>query len=256
MRIIVINLDADTDRRGRIENRLRELNLRWERLPAVDGQRLAPHHEALVDRDEQDARGLRIPPGAVGCWLSHRLAQRIVADSAEPMALILEDDILIDDDLPEVLDTLEGEVAPRFDVIRLHRLNLRRKFLPVLRIGARSIGFVRPSDSGAQAYVITRAAANRLIASIPRMVELADHALYAHWTHGLVVCSLDPPVVLHHDHGRSSIAARRGPESSSFDPGQWLRRKRHQLHKKWVRRIAFHRMLNWSARTGHLSGLA
>ena len=256
MRIIVINLDGDTDRRVRIETRLKELGLRWQRLPAADGRRLEPHQEALVDRAEQAARGLRISPGAIGCWLSHRHAQQIVADGTEPMALILEDDVLVDDGLPEVLDTLEQGAAGRFDAIRLHRLNLRRTFLPVRRIGTRSIGFVRPSDSGSQAYVITRDAANRLIASIPKMVQLADHALYEHWTHGLVVCSIDPPVVLHNDYGQSSIAARHGTELSSFDPGQWLRRKRHQIHKKWVRRIAFYRMLKWYSRNGHLSGLA
>ena len=50
MRIIVINLDEDTERRTRIESRLLDLGLSWERLPAVDGRRLAPRHESLIDR--------------------------------------------------------------------------------------------------------------------------------------------------------------------------------------------------------------
>ena len=191
----------------------------------------------------------------MGCWLSHRQAQRMVSDGTDPMALILEDDIAIADELPGVLDRIERGGAGRFDVIRLHRYKMHRKFVPVRRIGEAALGFVRPADSGTQAYVITREAAGRLIASIPRMVQLADHALYEHWTHGLMVCSIDPPVVRHEDRGRSSIGARALPGRVSLRPVQWLRRKRHQIHKKIVRRRSYRRMLRRHAKTGCLSEL-
>ena len=255
MQIIVINLAQDTDRRTRIEGRLAELGLRWERLSAVDGRRLEPRHERLIDRVTQAARGLEFSPGAIGCWLSHHQAQRMVAEGAEPMALILEDDIAIADDLPDVLEWIERGDAGRFDVIRLHRYKVRRKFAPVHRIGGSTLGFVRPTDSGTQAYVITREAARRLIATIPRMVQLADHALYEHWTHGLIVCSIDPPVVRHDDRGRSSIGARPVPGKALFRPVQWLRRKRHQIHKKIIRRRSWRRMLRGYAKTGRLSAM-
>ena len=216
MRIVVINLDTDTHRCSRVARRLAELGLPWERFSAVDGHRLEPHQEDLIDRASAATRGLEFSPGAIGCWLSHHEAQRMVAEGADPMALILEDDLAIGDDLPDVLERIERGEAGRFDVIRLHRYKMRRKFVPVYRIGGNSLGFVRPTDSGAQAYVITREAARRLIASIPRMVQLADHALYEHWTHGLVVCSIDPPVVLHDDEGRSSIGARPLPPPGRF----------------------------------------
>lgn len=253
MRIIVINLDQDTGRRDRVETRLAELGLRWERLSAVDGRRLGPHHEGLIDRAAHAARGLEFSPGAIGCWLSHRQAHRMVAEGGEPMALILEDDIAIADELPDVLERIERGGAGRFDVIRLHRYKMHRKFVPVHRMGGSAIGFVRPTDSGTQAYVITREAAGRFIFAIPRMVQLADHALYEHWTHGLVVCSIDPPVVRHDDGGRSSIGARPLSGKASLRPVQWLRRKRHQIHKKIVRRRSYRRMLRRYAKTGRLS---
>jgi len=253
MRIILINLDEDVERRERVEGRLAKLGLRWERLSAVHGTRLAPAHEALVDRVAQARRGLRFSPAEIGCWLSHRRAQRMVAEGIEPMALILEDDIAIADNLPDVLERIGRGDAGRFDVIRLHRYKRHRKFVPVHRIGGNSLGFVCPTDSGTQAYIITREAAARLIAAIPQMVQLADHALYEHWTHGLVVCSIDPPVVLHDDGGSSSIAARPLPRKVSFRPVQWLRRKRYQIHKKIVRRRSYRRMLRHYAKTGCLS---
>ena len=113
VRIIVINLDQDTGRRARVESRLAELGLSWERLSAVDGRRLEPHHERLIDRAAHVARGLEFSPGAIGCWLSHRQAQRMVAEGTEAMALILEDDIAIADELPEVLERIErGDAGP------------------------------------------------------------------------------------------------------------------------------------------------
>ena len=249
VRIIVINLDEDAVRRARIERRMAELGLRWERLPAVHGSRLDPSHEALVDRSAQAARGLGFSPGEIGCWLSHRMAQRMVAEGPDDLALILEDDLRIHDDLPEVLDRLERRAAGPFDVIRLHRYKLSRRFVAVRDLGAgRTIGLVRPADSGTQAYVMSREAARTLVERVPRMVHLADHTLYQHWTHGLVVCSLDPPVILHDDRGRSSIGACPGSRPKPASPLGFLRRKRHQLKRKYQRRIDFYRMLRLSRR--------
>ena len=254
MRIIVINLDEDTERRRRIENRLAELGLRCERLPAIHGSRLGPSHEALVDRVAQAARGLRISPGEVGCWLSHRMAQRMIAEGRDDMALILGDDLPIRENLPDVLERIEWGAAGSFDVIRLHRFKLRRNFVPIRHIGAGStIGLVRPTDSGAQAYVMSREAAKVLIDRVPRMVHLADHTLYQHWTHGLVVCSVNPPVVFHDDRGRSSISACPGSSLKPVNPSQFLRRKWHQLERKYNRRVDFHRMLRSSRRRAESS---
>ena len=250
MRIVVINLDEDTARLERVGSRLGRLGLRWERLPAVHGRRLTPAHESLVDRDAQAARGLRVSPGEIGCWMSHRMAQRMIADGSDEMALVLEDDIRIDARLPEVLERIERGAAGSVDVIRLHRFKRRRKYVPIRDIGGGStIGLVRPTDSGAQAYVISRVAARTLIDCVPRMVHIADHTLYQHWTHGLAVCSLDPPAVFHDDLGRSSIASCLPSPRETMGPSQFLKRKWHQLERKCNRRLDFYRMLS-SGRRG------
>ena len=85
------------------------------------------------------------------------------------------------------------------------------------------------------------------------MVHLADHTLYQHWTHGLEVCSIDPPVVLHDDQGQSSIGACPGSRPGLTSPSQFLRRKWHQLERKYRRRVNFHRMMRTSRRRAELS---
>ena len=142
----------------------------------------------------------------------------------------------------------------KFDIIRLHRYRLRRKYVPIRDIGAGyTIGLVRPADSGTQAYVLSREAARTLIERVPRMVHLADHTLYQHWTHGLVVCSIDPPVVLHDDRGRSSIGACPGSRPKPASPSYFIRRKWHQIERKYRRRRDFHRMLRSVPRQAGLS---
>ena len=244
MRIIVINLDQDAERRRRVESQMADLGLHGERLSAVRGDRLTPSHEAQIDRDAQARRGLQFSPGEIGCWLSHRMAQRMVAEGQDDMALILEDDVRIHESLREVLDALERGAAGEFDLIRLHRLRRRRQYFPIRNIGAgRTIGFVRPTDSGAQAYVITREAARVLIARASRMVHLADQTLYQNWIHGLVVYSIDPPLVFHDDRGRSSIRACPGSRARSTNLSHFVRRKWHQLEWKCMRQVNFYRML-------------
>lgn len=244
MRIIVINLDEDVERLRCVENRMADLGLGWERLSAVHGTRLTPAHEAEIDRGAQARRGLRFSPGEIGCWLSHRTAQRMVAEGGDDMALVLEDDVCIHESLPEVLEELDRGAAGGFDIIRLHRFKQRRQYPPIRSIGAgRTIGLVRPADSGAQACVISREAARVLIDRVPRMVHLADHTLYQHWTHGLIVCSVDPPLILHDDRGRSSIGACPGSRDRPADLAHFVRRKWHQLERKYRRRADFNRML-------------
>ena len=179
----------------------------------------------------------------------------MVANGADPMALVLEDDISIGDHLPQVLEQLERGDAGRFDIIRLHRYKLHRKFVPVRQFGESALGFVRPVDSGTQAYVITREAARRFADAIPKMRQRGDHALYEHWTHGLVACSIDPPVVHHVGQGRSSIGARPLSDQRRFRPKQWPRRKWHQVKKKYIRRRSYYQLLKWYEKNGHLSGL-
>ncbi len=243
MEIMVINLDEDKERLQRTTQRLSALGLSWERLPAIHWRNLTEEHHALVNRERQEAQGIMVFPGEIGCWMSHRLAHQKVAKGPGEMGLIMEDDIEIQEDLPEVLEQIERGEIGSFDIIRLHRFRTHRPYVPVRQIGKeRSLGFVRPADLGTQAYVITRRAAQTLMKKVPRMVRSADHQLTQHHIHGLIPLSIDPPVVLHKDGGHSSIT------TSSTKPrpanlSQFMRRKFYQLCRKYHYQADFYKML-------------
>ena len=261
MRTILINLDADTGRYRRVADRLTELGLSWERFSAVDGNRLAPVHERFIDR--QAPPGV-FTPGETGCWISHRLAQEVIANGPDEMGLILEDDVSIGRDLPEVLESIENGAIGKFDVIRLHRLRTRKEYVPCRRLDPKySVGLMKPFDLGTQAYVVTRRAARHLSDRAPRMAVAADRVLSEPWHsgHDLVILSIDPPVVLHDDEGYSAIRARGGfgcwdvrPGSAAANPRQWLRRKGSRILKESARWRTYFKHLR-TVKSGSLSGL-
>lgn len=255
MRIILINLDHDTDRRRSVEAQLQKLRLPWERLSAIDGNLLTQQHEALVDQQAQAKLGGRgIGPGYIGSWLSHRYAHRMIIENNDDMGLILEDDISIHDDLPEVLNKIECIGAEKFDLVKLSRTNLEKKYMPVQNIGSKhTMGLVKFCDNGAQAYVITREAALCFIDRVPRMVHTLDSALCRYWETGINILWLDPPIVFHADNGKSSIHAR-GGNRCPYTPSSWIRKQLRQIVDFYPRQKTYYQRaskVNFSNRHIH-----
>lgn len=68
-KVVYINLDRRTDRRGEIENEFRRMEIEAERFPAIDRK-----------------------PGIIGCGASHLAVLKRARDEGWPNVLILEDD--------------------------------------------------------------------------------------------------------------------------------------------------------------------
>lgn len=258
MRIILINLQRATERRTAMERQLHELGLKWERLEATDCHALSPQDMAEVDAAVQARRGVDVSLGEIGCWLSHRRAHELIANGDDPHALVLEDDVELEPDLLEVLRLIDAGVAGSFDVIRLHRGKPWRRYVPVRRLDEKwTLGFVRPVDPGTLACVISRNAARQHIARVPKMVYLADWALSSHRGNGLMVCSLDPPVV-HHADGGSSLIKESGERISQSSAGRLMHRLRHRwthLREEYERWTSFYKLVKLGRR-GQLTGCA
>ena len=115
----VINLDRAPDRLERISGQLQRLGLPYARLPAVDAQALTPGQRASLDEPGYRRRhGMTPLGGELGCYLSHVEAMRRFLASDAEFGLILEDDVLLHDSLPEVLRGLLRH-AGRWDMVKL-----------------------------------------------------------------------------------------------------------------------------------------
>ena len=112
-KVFVINLDSRKDRLARITGNLNRLGVEFERIDAV-----------YMKRDGGSPRVLEAPlkfnpaknrmfdynpisTGALGCYYSHMLAWKRIADEKLDFAVILEDDAELGADFPEAVNLLK-----------------------------------------------------------------------------------------------------------------------------------------------------
>lgn len=103
--VFVVNLESSADRREFISAQLDKLGIPFEIFPAVDGRKL-PQEEVDAGYDAAGSVsffGRELTRGEIGCSWSHlNIYRRMVEDKIEE-ALVLEDDVILCDELPEIL---------------------------------------------------------------------------------------------------------------------------------------------------------
>jgi glycosyl transferase family 25 len=116
MSVYVVNLPEQTIRRQFMALQLAQLppgfNVEW--VAGVRGSALSAD-ELAADYDEAGTialAGRPLYPGEIGCSLSHRGIYRKMMERHEPFAAILEDDALVGDRFPELVEMLRARVDP------------------------------------------------------------------------------------------------------------------------------------------------
>lgn len=184
MHAYVINLRRSQDRRAYMVKQLAQTTLDYEFVDAVDSRGLSETDQTLIAPQLRDAgRDWR---SVAACMLSHRKAYLSFLQSADTVALILEDDM----ELPPTIGTLCDDIAPHMtgaEVVMLYLESFRAAgrqeachFLAdtQLRITPDHSLFspVDLADLGsACAYLITREAGLRLAAGVIPVAAPIDH---------------------------------------------------------------------------------
>ena len=96
---LVINLDRSPERLRSISQQLVAQDLHFERLPAVDGRKLAQEElsrlEAPYDAPEKFVFRKALWPNEIACFLSHAACWERLVKSGCEWGLIMEDDIVL-----------------------------------------------------------------------------------------------------------------------------------------------------------------
>lgn len=119
MKIFLINLDKRPDRLSYVASQLHALQLDYERLSAIDGEKLNIETIKGIKINQKRhyiERYRYLSLGEIGCFLSHYTIWKKIIDLKLDYALILEDDITIDPDLPKIL---VNPLIHKFDLINL-----------------------------------------------------------------------------------------------------------------------------------------
>jgi GR25 family glycosyltransferase involved in LPS biosynthesis len=109
MRIFVITLPDSTSRQESVKSQLHALNLPFEFFEGVDGRKISDDEIAKYYDTKRANKylGRDITKGEIGCALSHKnIYEKLIANNIQ-RAIVLEDDIIIDRQFPELVSRLE-----------------------------------------------------------------------------------------------------------------------------------------------------
>jgi len=120
MKTYIVNLERSEKRREHIVKEAERCGLDYELVKAVDGKNLTEEDfNRLCDMEEVRKSPNWLTPGMIGCSLSHyEIYKKIVKDDVD-VALVLEDDVILPDNLPELLADVAREIQKN-EVILLY----------------------------------------------------------------------------------------------------------------------------------------
>ncbi len=219
---LVINLDRSPHRLAQIARQLEDISWPWERLSAADGKSLDLEDRSLLDLVAFKRKHGKMPlPGEVGCYLSHVWAMRRFLETDSDFLLILEDDVKLGADMPQVLHAL-FERADQWDVVMLSGIHSGRQLRVSGLVGHYSLAVPLARYAGSSCYVLSRHAAEVYLRDLLPMSLPYDHEYDRAWDRGLKTRVVKP-----------------APCQHSFEDGS-------DLHPPGVVRKNFH----WSQRLG------
>lgn len=202
---LVINLDRAPDRMTRLAQRLQALGMFWERVSAVDGQAIDWRNPSHLDLDEFHRRHGKSPlSGEVGCYLSHVKAIETFLASAAHYALILEDDIQLNDDLPVVLRSLQ-DCPQAWDLVKLSGVHRGTPVQLQALDDAHDLVVMLSKCTGASAYVLNRRAAQAFVPALLPMRIPFDHEFDRAWYWGIQTRAVLPYPCVHDQAVASTI---------------------------------------------------
>ena len=181
MKVFVINLDKNVERMSFMKAQLDRLGLVYERFPAIYGKQLSKEDRKSKFSAIRSfcAMGVRLTNGEIGCALSHAMIYRKMMEDNIPFALILEDDIEIDDCFCDVIkraaEFIES-IKPQVVLLSSHGCRQKHEN-DVERI---------TSGMCTDGYLITNSAARTLYKANYPVITVADR-----WNRWVKYCGLE-----------------------------------------------------------------
>jgi len=197
MKCVVINLKRAVERKHYMSKQLNKLSQKFEFFEGIDWKNIDPFDLSNTVKNKKIKNSYRkLSLGYMACNLSHRKVLKKFVNSSEKIIAVLEDDVKLNTDLPEVLSALEDS-SHHFDIVFLHRRNKQNNLLVNLKSISTNyaLSLSKKEEAGALGYAITRSAAKQFLQVTPQVCGPIDDALHAYYFHGLKTYTLNPQIV-------------------------------------------------------------
>lgn len=242
--VIILSLEDATERRAPLIKAFQAHGVPYEIWHAIDGREgLPPEYESLIDRPAARRNlGRDMGNAEFACALSHHFIYRDILKRDLELAVILEDDAIVDDRFFRFLPTIQ---VPACDLLLLDHMRALVRRTDRLKFADGGMGYRCMSSPWlTTGYVITRDGAQKLVDQILPISEPAD------WPTDIIAMrtyALAPRLVDHPDIKSSvsdirperppveSLASRRKRRTSRrFLRLSYWRKTYHKRLGKWV----------------------
>lgn len=221
MKIFVISLDDQTQRRAAIGGQLRPLGLDFEFFDAVRGSDDPSQHFSSTSAWQYRLNTRRDPlPNEVGCYASHLSMWKKCVALNEPI-VIMEDDFVAQETFPEAVETA-GKLIDRCGFVRFEefrrdpRLSRSRQGAhSVLTSGQFELFYLSDPPLCLTAYAVNPAAAGALVAASQTLIGPVDKFMQRTWHHGAPIFALSPPSITVSEHAAASTIGSRREKSKN-----------------------------------------
>ena len=235
MKIYVISLKESNDRRKEISKRMQELGLEFEFFDAVDGrQGLPKEYESMVDRNLTKKRYGVMSDGEYACALSHALLYKKIVEEKVEHAIILEDDVIIENDFSIMIQEKALEKSKK-DFMFLYHLHTSKLFWGKKKFmyGYDMIKIARQSKSACGYYINNKVASYMAENSFP-ISYVADWSVnIMHFNTG-AIC---PRIVHHPPLVNSFLENNRVKKSTTFGQFGFWCWFIYKLKKPFIKKI-------------------
>ena len=174
----VINVPSRSDRRDLIAAQAKTLGID---LPFFDAVTPATAPDGAMERFTENGPLGRLGEGDKACTLSHLAAIDAFLASSADVALILEDDAQLATDLPAWLADLSW-IPSDADLVKLEAFEQKGLVVllgkPILERFGRHLSQLLSRHTGGAGYLITRSAAERVLATRNPLRVPIDHMLF------------------------------------------------------------------------------
>lgn len=231
-KVIVVSVAGATERREKFAERARAAAVPWDFFSAH-----TTLHPALSysETEAMLAHGRPLKPGELGCYSSHYAAWEQLLNDDVDQYVILEDDVIVD--WAYLKKVIESDLAAlNIDYLRLYYKSPVPQIVVMNDFIERSKALVELADFayGTQGYLITKAAAEKLVKHCQIVRRPIDDELDRAWAHGVRNLSVFPfPLI--EESGKSTIGTVRFERFAMPDHLRTKRRLRRLVERMRLR---------------------
>lgn len=176
MKAWCINLDRRPDRWAHVMAEAERVGITIERVPAVDAK--DPEVAAAAAKVEPTIDGLPMSAAGFACFASHRLAWHRLVESGDSHGIIMEDDLNLAPGIGRLMGTdwIPGDA----DIVRFETWGTRCHVArdATATVDGRAVSRLLSTHIGGGCYVLSRAAAERLLALTQVYRDPVDEMLF------------------------------------------------------------------------------